>query len=465
MAKSLQSLFDRAVSLKQQGNLTKAIELYTKAVKEYPDSAAAEHNLAAALGDAARASEAEVHIQRAFAKGSNAPESWLVLSRALVLQGKLEQARTAFVKTLELNPAVLDAQRELAQLIWMTTGDSAAALATLESTIRSFPDAVALHAIKAQVLKYTAGPAAAYRFIMTSLERWPNDANLLSPAIENATHAGEPEMALALSERLIALQPESRSARSLHAVALLAAGCADEALPVVEAMVLDKPENQQSLALLATAYRILGDDRYAELYDYDQFVRPYELTAPQGWSSLSEYLADLGEALRTRHPFKTHPFSNSVDGGSMIFGLLEMAEPAIKALPQAITPAIDAHLAHLGTGSDPIRSRNTERWKIDGIWSVWLKPNGFHHDHVHPNGWLSSACYIELPDRLDEEGRQGWIKFGEPGIVTSPKLSSEHAVKPHPGTFVLFPSYMWHGTIPFGGDKPRLSVAFDIVPD
>ena len=28
---------------------------------------------------------------------------------------------------------------------------------------------------------------------------------------------------------------------------------------------------------------------------------------------------------------------------------------------------------------------------------------------------------------------------------------------------VLFPSYMWHGTVPFAGDEPRLTVAFDLV--
>jgi uncharacterized protein (TIGR02466 family) len=141
-----------------------------------------------------------------------------------------------------------------------------------------------------------------------------------------------------------------------------------------------------------------------------------------------------------------------------------MDDPAIKALAQAIGPAVDTHLKHLGTGLDPVRARNTGRWKMDGIWSVWLKPNGFHHNHVHPAAWLSSACYIELPDQVDAGGQEGWIKFGEPGPVTSPKLSHEHAVKPEPGMLVFFPSYMWHGTIPFGGDKPRLSVAFDIVP-
>jgi uncharacterized protein (TIGR02466 family) len=141
-----------------------------------------------------------------------------------------------------------------------------------------------------------------------------------------------------------------------------------------------------------------------------------------------------------------------------------MDDPAIKAFREAIEPALDAHIQHLGTGTDALRSRNTGRWKIDGIWSVWLKPDGFHHNHVHPTGWLSSACYIELPDSVSAGGQEGWIKFGEPGVVTQPQLAHEHAVQPEPGMLVLFPSYMWHGTVPFSGDQPRLSIAFDIVP-
>ena len=465
MANPLQTLFDRAATLKEQGQVSEAIDLYTKAARQFPDSGAAEHNLAAALGDAGRGREAETHIQRAFKNGVKAPESWLVYARALMMQGKLDDALNAFNKTLELNPAVLDAHRELAQLTWMMTGDSSAALVPLESTMRRFPNVVALHNIKTQVLRFTAGTSAAYEFAMTALRKWPDDINLLAAAIGAATQSGNPKSALAMSEHLIALQPGTQSARGLRVTALLASGLADEALPLVEKMVSEHPEDQHSLALLATTCRILGDNRYTQLYDYDRFVRSYELTPPPGWSTLSGYLADLAEALRSRHLFKTHPFSNSVDGGSMISGILGMDDQAIKKIPLAIETAIESHLTHLGSGSDPMCSRNTGRWKLDGIWSVMLRPNGSHRDHVHPNGWLSSACYIELPGQVDDGEQKGWIKFGEPATVTSPRLQAEHAVKPETGTVVLFPSYMWHGTIPFNEDKPRLTVAFDIVPD
>jgi hypothetical protein len=29
---------------------------------------------------------------------------------------------------------------------------------------------------------------------------------------------------------------------------------------------------------------------------------------------------------------------------------------------------------------------------------------------------------------------------------------------------VLFPSYFWHGTLPFESDQPRMTVAFDALP-
>jgi len=465
MTASLQSLTGQAKVLKHQGKQDEAIEVYAKATTAYPDSAVAEHNLAAVLGDAGRASEAEAHIRRAFANGLNAPESWLVLARALLAQGKLDEANQAFAKTIELNPGILDAHYELAQLIWMTTADSAAAIAPLDAIISSYPDTVDLYSAKARVMMYTVGAEETYSFVTKSLERWPNDVKLLVIGIDSATYAGEPDAALLMSDRLMTLQPDSRSVQVMRAHALLAAGRVDEALPLAEAMSNADPNDQLALGLLATACRLVGDTRHQELYDYEQLVRAYKLTAPEGWASLAEYLPDLGDALRARHPFKTHPFSNSEEHGSKIADLLEMDDPVIRAISQALAPAVDAHLEYLGTGPDPVRSRNTGRWKIDGIWSVWLKPGGFHHDHVHPAGWLSSACYIDLPGQVDAGGQEGWIKFGEPGPVTSPKLSYEHAVKPEPGMLVLFPSYMWHGTIPFGGNEPRLTIAFDIVPD
>ena len=71
-----------------------------------------------------------------------------------------------------------------------------------------------------------------------------------------------------------------------------------------------------------------------------------------------------------------------------------------------------------------------------------------------------------MPDAVqDAKAQQGWIKFGETGFDhLVGRISARRAVQPAPGRLVLFPSYMWHGTIPFHSPTPRTTIAFDVVP-
>jgi hypothetical protein len=94
---------------------------------------------------------------------------------------------------------------------------------------------------------------------------------------------------------------------------------------------------------------------------------------------------------------------------------------------------------------------------------VLLRPGGYHTDHVHPCGWLSSAFHVDLPETVAQRP-QGWLAFGRPGVPTAPALPPTRHVRPVPGQLILFPSYLWHGTEPFSGDAPRLTVAFDLLP-
>ena len=102
---------------------------------------------------------------------------------------------------------------------------------------------------------------------------------------------------------------------------------------------------------------------------------------------------------------------------------------------------------------------------MTGCWSVRLGKEGYHVNHVHPEGWISSAYYAEVPPEVeDTETKSGWIKFGEPRFFV-PNATPGKTVQPTAGTLVLFPSYMWHGTTPIRGSDPRMTIAFDVVPD
>ena len=93
-----------------------------------------------------------------------------------------------------------------------------------------------------------------------------------------------------------------------------------------------------------------------------------------------------------------------------------------------------------------------------------LKRNGFHTNHIHPDGMLSSAYYVEIPSETEDQSlKSGWIKFGEPRLRI-PGHGPERQIQPKPGRLVLFPSYMWHGTNPIYGSEARMCIAFDVRP-
>jgi hypothetical protein len=83
---------------------------------------------------------------------------------------------------------------------------------------------------------------------------------------------------------------------------------------------------------------------------------------------------------------------------------------------------------------------------------------------VHPEGWLSSAFYVALPPEVGVDGDAGKLVFGVPDAALGLDLAPQRIVTPTPGRLAIFPSYAWHGTVPFRSAQPRLTAAFDALP-
>lgn len=454
-----------AIALTAADRADDGIAAYRRAVVAEPGSAVAEYNLGMALVGEQMFLEGEAAVRRAFDKRINAPEAWFVLARALQGQGRISEAEDAFNEALRQRPNFADAHGELAQLIWMRTGDKGAASAGLDAAIAAHPADPVLHLKKAKLFEYFSEFDSAYASVLDAIRRDRDDnINLQALAARLAVYT-DVAAALRHAERAVALDATNLDALSALAQICLAADQADLAATLAERSLARQPNNQFMLAILATAWRMLGDPRYGELYDYERFVSLSRLDTPDGWPNLEAYLADLKPALLRLHAFTAHPIGQSLRHGSQTQQDLRRAtDPVVKAFFQAVDGPVRRHIANLGQGGDPLRRRISDGFRFAGAWSVNLRPNGFHVDHVHPKGWLSSALYVDLPKAVDT-GREGWIKFGEPGVPTSMPLEAEHALKPQAGMLALFPSYMWHGTVPFSGDEPRLTIAFDVVPD
>ena len=177
-------------------------------------------------------------------------------------------------------------------------------------------------------------------------------------------------------------------------------------------------------------------------------------------------LAALEQALRRLHVGKGEFLDQSVRNGSQTDGpLFSKVDPSIRALRTAIVSAVESYVQSLPP-RDPahplLGPARSSKIRFSGSWSVLLGGSGYHANHVHPQGWISSALYICVPKRgPDDAANAGFLALGEPQAELGLPLRPSKEIEPKQGRLVLFPSYMWHGTRPFAAGE-RLTVAFDV---
>ena len=448
------------------GRLQEGVAAYRRAAAAAPDNAAAAHALALALNMSGQHEEAGRVAQQVLVRGYRNAALYNTYARSLIAQGAPGPAEAALRECVALEPRLADAQSNLAQVVWLRTGDLAQATAELDRTLQSFAGDETLWATKAAILQGGGDARGAYACLAPWAAR-PQAPPALLLRAGLAALDFDPATALTLAERALGVVPANAAARTLRAAAWLGVGEARAALADCEALLTNTPDDQYLIALQTSAWRLLGDERYARLCDYRDLVMPYQLEPPAPWQDLASFLTDLRASLNRLHDPDGHAllFQSLRNGTETTQDLSRSSDPVIQALFRAFAKPIRHYLEHIGLGSDPLRRRNNGRWRFNGSWSVRLHNSGFHTNHTHPRGWISSACYIELPDCMaDPRSDQGVLTFGEPGIATTPALAAEYSVRPQVGMLVLFPSYFWHGTVPFRSSQARLTVAFDAVP-
>ncbi len=210
---------------------------------------------------------------------------------------------------------------------------------------------------------------------------------------------------------------------------------------------------------LSLAWRILGDDRAAWLDGDPHFIKDYDLDFQ------ASELDELAQFLRQLHVMQAPYPEQSVRGGTQTDRQLFFHHsPVIQDLRTRFLTAVQRYIDDLPnpvTGH-PLLAPARNSYLFEGSWSVRLSAHGFHSNHTHSRGWISSAFYVALPS-ANQIGvsKSGWINFGTPPPELGLDLAAYGSIEPKAGRLVLFPSTMWHGTTPFK-DGERLSVASDV---
>ena len=424
-----------------------------------------------------RLRRAMLHEQRGDAAGAlaelevlarenpDSPELLVHLGRALQYAGESARAETRVTDALQRWPADAALHRLLVELRWQR-GAGETATQVLESAIDAHPRELGLRLVAADLMRSLGAGPRALTLLERGLELAPGSIAFLTSIGVLLDGLERPADALRYLREAVARAPKSVQPRRNLVPTLLRTGAPQEALQLVTELCAQFPDDQWLIAWRATAMRVLGDTRYTELCDYSRLVRSSMLVPPAQFADIGAFNESFGRELGSLHHASRHPLAQSLRGGSQTSRNLPANNPLVASFFAMIDAPIRDYISRLRDSDHlhPVDRRRSGGYRVAGSWSVRLEPGGFHINHVHPQGWLSSAYYVALPAATgDSAPRAGWLKFGEPGMSVA-GCTPEHFVEPKPGMLVLFPSYFWHGTVPFEDGGRRLTAAFDVVP-
>jgi tetratricopeptide (TPR) repeat protein len=460
-----EALTQAGLLLHKTGDNAAALEVLDMAVAAAPDRFEAHYYRGVVLAAEERIADAAAAQASAVSASPSRFEGHLALGKLLTRLGREDEALAACRRAVETNPAALTAHEEFNNLAWemgkdvrqlgsyafarARIGDTSELLLAEAELLLRFRNAV--EAAKAEALLARAGDG-------------PHIASARGRALMLQNRFAE---AAAQFHRAIVAEPASIGHRQDLAMTLLRDRDAAAAHRVLRETLAMAADNQLTLGLLTLTARELGDEAWLGRMAVNDWAQEIVPPVPPGFADMAAFNAALGEELLTLHTRKAAPMDQSLNRGTKTPGsLFARKSRLLGLLEDSLRQAIAGYIGALPEDAGhPFLARRSASFDFSGSWSCCLNSSGFHTNHIHPKGWISSAYYVDLPPGVAAgEENQGALKFGESPFGLGDNDRPSRVVTPAVGKLVLFPSYFWHGTVRFTAKRPRLTVAFDVVP-
>lgn len=455
--------FNLAVSQAATGQVDAAVASYRQVVAARPALTAAHYNLGGCLQRLGRLDEAEAAFRVALAQAPDSVETLGNLGAVLQAQGRLDDALAAYTQALQ--------RRDDARLRH-NLGTALRSHGRLDEALQAFDAALAM------------GPAAAPVALRadTQVRRgetlWDlgradeavqayRAALALDPAHAAAHYAlgvvgydgRQWEAALACFEQTALHDAAERRLAVLYRLQRLDAFRAQLAQHVAQ------PRHHAPLVAMLSAHHARAHgvpDTYRFCPDPVRAVHHRRLDALAAPDSplRAALLRDVAEVrMAQRQQARLH---RGVQSAGHLF---KRPEASFQALAGLARDALHDLRAGLDRSLGEYARDFPAEPRFTGAWSVSMRRGGHLDAHIHEEGWLSGVVYLQVPE--PPPGRHdGAIAFSLDGDRYPRPHDDwpETLVQPHPGDLVLFPSSLFHRTVPFESDTERVCIAFDVAP-
>ena len=234
----------------------------------------------------------------------------------------------------------------------------------------------------------------------------------------------------------------------------------DEFYKVMDELLEAKVLNPLAACLSShAAIRFEKEDKYSFCKEPFNFIKKINLFESEDLSDdlIDQLLQDFNSAKIT-----TRGQSLLKNGVQTSGNLFNLEFDSVKKLKSIIEEKIDIYRKDYELENDGFIQYWPKKYKIWG-WIIVIKDGGQLLPHMHKEGWLSSSIYLKRPKKLSKN--DGDIQFSLDGAnyPTNDKIFKNSITEIEKGDMVMFPSSLFHSTIPFHSKEDRVTLAFDVM--
>ena len=426
-----------------------------KAIELNPNFTNAHFNLGIILKNIGKVEEAEVSTRKAIELNPNFAEAHSNLGLILNDLGKLKEAEVSTRKAIELNPNFAIAHYNLG-LILKDLGDLQKAEISERKAIELNPNHAKAHSILSNILKDLGKRKEAIIHSKKAVELKPEDDKLVKSLAYDLCNEKKYELALKYLKK-----NKSNSCESLYLGCLLSLDKEKEFNHKYKELSFKNICNAEVGGIIEHASILYGKEYKStfcnETMNYISIEKINE-------NSLSEtHLNELIEYCKTCNKENREQalLTNGIQTSGNLFSL---DYPFIQEMKKALQEKIEKYKQKFKYSSQGFIENWPEIYELRS-WMISMKNGGFLKSHNHEYGWITGSFYLQIPKYLDNNNDSGNIAFSYEGPRYPNKEKNFHLTikKVETRDICIFPSSLFHYTIPFRSKEERICFVFDLV--
>ena len=481
------------LSLFNAGRLAEAEVAAKNLVMKYPNTFILYQILGISQDGLSKFSEAAESYKKALSFQPNTPELHFNLGITLSNLNLFEDAEASYRKAVELQPDFFEAYGNLGTVLQKQ--------GRLEEAISSYRRALCInedprgHFNLGTALRDEGKLDEAITHFQQAIKMFPNYADAHNYLGECFRDQGNMEDAIKCYFDTLALNQNHAGANYNMGEFLYLAGRFDEAVDYLERSKLDdwqeralyctykaehfdafktklenivKAREKHDAPVLQTlsthhAVNFGSEDQYNFCKNGFDFV--YQKSIPELAEPDSQFLKDLLNDIDNT-AIEVRAQGMIINGKQSAGNLFKRPEASFRKLGEIVKQEfLNYKEKFAGADCELIKSFPKEL-EFTSSWYVRLRRGGYVDRHIHEVGWISGAVYLVLP-KNKKDPLEGCFEYGLHG--DNYPLNHDNfpvgIASPKVGDIVLFPSSLFHRTIPFTSDEERICIAFDLKPE